>query len=266
MARRLPYWLAPFVITGLLATRLVAADELGVSLWYRGTPPGQPRQEDLATIRALGFASVTWPSRSAAGVGDLRRMAGEVGISVQVRSQAQLLSAASALHPRPVMDLAITEISIEEIPALVWRAVAHGARVICFDPGSSEGTGLQNSSGRTLPWIGAAKSIARQLNFNAKLFNSLRPAPAVKVLGPAAPALDVALLQDDRSWVLFATNATRARVRAVARLPSTVPAAMWVNLLDGSQMSMLSEPIGPRWNLDLEAGAARIYVIDKSPK
>ncbi len=245
---------------------MVAADEPVVSLWYRGTPPGQPRQEDLATIRALGFASVTWPSRSPAGVGDLRRMAGEVGVAVQVRGEAQLLSAASALHPRAVMDLAANEVPTEEIPALVWRAVAHGARVICFDPGSTEGTGIQSANGRALPWISAAKSIARQLNFNAKLFNSLRAAPPAKVLGPAAPALDVLLMQDDRSWVLFATNATRARVRAVARLPATVPAAMWVNLLDGSQMSMLSEPVGPRWNLDLEAGAARIYVIDKTPK
>jgi hypothetical protein len=66
--------------------------------------------------------------------------------------------------------------------------------------------------------------------------------------------------------VLFATNATRGRVKAIARLPSIVPAALWVNLLDGSQMSMLSQPIGPRWDMDLEAGAARVYVISKVDK
>jgi hypothetical protein len=29
---------------------------------------------------------------------------------------------------------------------------------------------------------------------------------------------------------------------------------------------MLSQPIGPRWDLDLEAGGARVYVISKAEK
>jgi hypothetical protein len=34
--------------------------------------------------------------------------------------------------------------------------------------------------------------------------------------------------------VLFATNVTKGHVKAIVRLPAIVPAAMWVNLLDGS--------------------------------
>ncbi len=249
----------------LLATQLVAAEPM-VSVWYRGSPTGQPREDDLAVIHALGFGSVTWPATSSGGVADLRRMAETVGVGIQIRPEPLLLNPASAMHPRPVMDLSAKEVAVEDIPAIVWRAVAHGARVICFDPGPAEGTGLQNAAGRTAPWLQAAKTIARQLSFNAKLFGDIRAAAPVSVLGPAAPALDVVLMQDERSYVLFATNATRSRVKAIAKLPPAVPAAMWVNLLDGSQMSMLSQPNGPRWDLDLEAGSARVYVISKVEK
>lgn len=248
-----------------VSARFVSADPL-VSVWYRGSPPGQPRQDDLAVIKALGFLSVTWPSVSTAGAADLRRMADTVGVGVQVRAEPQPLTPASALRPRATVDVATRDVTAEEIPALVWRAVAHGARVVCFDPGPSDGTGLQNAAGHAVPWLAAAKTIARQLNFNAKLFDDLRSGLAVSALGPAAPALDVVMMQDDRSWVLFATNASKGRVKAIVRLPSIVPAAMWVNLLDGSQLSMLSQPIGPRWDLDLEPGGARIYVVSKVEK
>jgi hypothetical protein len=245
-----------------VSVQLRAAEPI-VSVWYRGSPPGQPRQDDLAVIKALGFLSVTWPSVSTGGAADLRRMADSIGVGVQVRTEPQPLTAASALRPRATVDIATRDLAIEEIPALVWRAIAHGARVVCFDPGPADGTGLQNAAGRAAPWLQAAKTIARQLNFNAKLFTDIRSAPTVSVLGPAAPALDVVLLQDERSWVLFATNATKTPVKAIVRLPAIVPAAMWVNLLDGTQMSMLSQPIGPRWDLELEPGGARIYVISK---
>ncbi len=247
------------------SAHLVATEPV-VSVWYRGSPVGQPRQDDLAVIKAMGFLNVTWPSVSTAGAGDLRRMADTVGVGVQVRPEPDPLTPASALHPHPIVDVETRDVATEEIPALVWRAVAHGARVVCFDPGPGDGTGLQNSAGRAAPWLQTAKTIARQLNFNAKLFSDLRFGAALTVLGPAAPALDVLLMQDDRSWVLFATNATKGRVKAMVRLPAMVPAAMWVNLLDGAQMSMLSQPIGPRWELDLEPGGARIYVINKSEK
>jgi hypothetical protein len=248
-----------------ISVRLLAAEPV-VSVWYRGSPPGQPRQDDLAVIKSMGFLSVTWPSVSTGGAADLRRMADTVGVGVQVRSEPQPLTAALALRPHPTVDVATHDVAAEEIPALVWRAVAHGARVVCFDPGPADGTGLQNAAGRAAPWLQTAKTIARQLSFNAKLFNDLRFGASVSVLGPAAPALDVVLMQDERSWVLFATNATKGHVKAIVRLPSMVPAAMWVNLLDGGQMSMLSQPIGPRWDLDLEPGGARIYVISKAEK
>jgi hypothetical protein len=253
------------IVTLLMATRLLAAEPV-VSVWYRGSPPGQPRQDDLAVIKALGFPSVTWPSVSTGGAADLRRMAEIVGVTVQIRPEPQPLTAASALRPRPIVDVSTKDVAALDMPALVWRAVAHGARVICFDPGPADGTGLQNAAGRQAPWVQTARSIARQLTFNAKLFNDIRSGPAVYVLGPAAPVLDVVLMQDDRSWVLFATNVSRERVKAIARLPAIVPAAMWVNMLDGTQMSMLSQPIGPRWDLDLEPGGARVYVISKAEK
>jgi hypothetical protein len=251
--------------TTMISARLLAAEPV-VSVWYRGTPPGQPRQDDLAIIKALGFQSVTWPSVSSAGAADLRRMADLVGVGVQIRSEPEPLTAAAAMHPRVAVDISTIDASTDEMPALVWRAVAHGARTICFDPGPAEGTGLQNAAGRAAPWLATAKAIARQLTFNAKLFNDLRFGAAVSVLGPAAPTLDVVLMQDERSWVLFATNTSKTHVKAIARLPSVVPAAMWVNLLDGSQMSMLAQPVGPRWDLDIEPGGARIYVISKVEK
>ena len=256
-------WLA-IIATLAVAGRLSAAEPV-VSVWYRGSPPGQPRQDDLAVIKALGFTNITWPSVSTGGVSDLRRMADLVGVTVQIRPEPQPLNAASALRPRPIVDVPTSD-GAQDMPALVWRAVAHGARVICFDPGPADGSGLESATGRQAPWVQTARSIARQLTFNAKLFNDIRSGPAVTVLGPASPVLDVVLMQDERSWVLFATNASRGRVKAIARLPSIVPAAMWVNMLDGSQMSMLSQPVGPRWDLDLEPGGARVYVISKTEK
>ena len=246
-------WLGLCAAT-VVSARLLATEPT-VSVWYRGSPPGQPRQDDLAVIKAMGFLSVTWPSISTGGAADLRRMADTVGVGVQVRSEPQPLTAATALRPRATVDIETRDVVAEEIQALVWRAVAHGARVVSFDPGPADGSGLQNAAGRAAPWLATAKTIARQLNFNAKLFNEIRSAPVVSVLGPAAPALDVVLIQDERSWVLVATNTAKGRVQAVVHLPPVVPAAMWVNLLDGSQMSMLSQPIGPRWNLELEPAA-----------
>lgn len=264
MRRRAGLWVGAIATLGL-AAHVLAAEPV-VSVWYRGTPPGQPRQDDLAIIKALGFQSVTWPSISSAGASDLRRMADLVGVGVQIRPEPEPLTAATAMHPRAAVDISTTDLSTDDMPALVWRAVAHGARIICFDPGPAEGTGLQSAAGKEAPWLGTAKAIARQLTFNAKLFNDIRFGATVSVLGPAAPTLDVVLMQDERSWVLFATNASKIRVKAIARLPSIVPAAMWVNLLDGSQMSMLAQPVGPRWDLDIEPGGARVYVISKVEK
>ena len=74
------------------------------------------------------------------------------------------------------------------------------------------------------------------------------------------------LLEAPKSWVLVATNGSKDRVRPVVHLPSGIPYALWLNLLDASSMAMLEQPRGPQWTTDLELYAVRIYVIDKTLK
>ena len=52
-------------------------------------------------------------------------------------------------------------------------------------------------------------------------------------------------------------------VKAVAELPKSVAPALWTSLLDGSGMSMLSRPTGPRWTFQLAPGEAGIWTIEK---
>jgi len=42
-----------------------------------------------------------------------------------------------------------------------------------------------------------------------------------------------------------------------------VPAAEWLNLFDGSMMSMLYRAAGSRWHVRLGPGEAKVFVIDK---
>jgi hypothetical protein len=63
------------------ATAAGAADPV-VTVWYRGTPAGTPRQEELAVIRALGFGGVTWPASQTQSVEALKKMAADVGLQV----------------------------------------------------------------------------------------------------------------------------------------------------------------------------------------
>jgi hypothetical protein len=42
-----------------------------------------------------------------------------------------------------------------------------------------------------------------------------------------------------------------------------VPYAIWTSLLDGSTMSMLSEPTGPRLTLPLRPGQVGVYFADR---
>ncbi len=53
---------------------------------------------------------------------------------------------------------------------------------------------------------------------------------------------------------------------ATVRLPAGAPYAIWLNLLDATTLAMNGEAAGPRWNLRLEPGAARVYIIDKVMK
>jgi hypothetical protein len=232
-------------------------------VWYRGSPAGTPRQDDLAQIRALGFSGVTWPARQTAGATELYRLAGVVGLLVTLRIEPVPLTPAAALAPGLSVDVPAATLDAGAMPALVWRAIAHGAQVVSFDPGQTAGTGLVDAAGHPRAWVESARGIARQLAVNGHLFGEWRPAGGVTIDAPAPAALDVALLEDARSWILVVTNTSRSRVQAVAHLPPAVPAALWADLLDGSMMSMLSQADGPRWSLTLDGGGARIYVINK---
>jgi hypothetical protein len=157
----------------------------------------------------------------------------------------------------------VVAVTPADLAANAWRAVARGARALSFDAGAATGAGVVDAGGERSAWVAAALAVVRQLSFNERLFTGLRSAPAVTIERPAPASVDVVLKQDDRSWVIFATNTGRDRARAVARFPPGVPSALWSNLLDGAGMSMLAQPDGPRWSLDLEGGAARIYVVNK---
>jgi hypothetical protein len=177
----------------LLIAALVAAQvaesspaEPVVAVWYRGTPAGTPRQDDLAAIRAQGFTGVTWPAGQTSRLDELRRIAGSLGLAVTVQAAPVPLTAASALRPTDRVDVDVTRLAADEIPALVWRAVGHGARTIAFDSGAQAGAPLTDAGGRPLPWVGPASAIARQLTFNARLFLDARAGPRIAIQPPAA--------------------------------------------------------------------------------
>jgi hypothetical protein len=250
--------------SGSLRAGVVPADPL-VSVWYRGTPAGVPRQDDLVAIRALGFSGVTWPHMSTAAALALRQMAEVAGLTVVIRETPVPLTAASALAPPEYVDVDAAGTPAVEIAPVVWRAIAHGAHVISFDAGLPEGDGLRDRRGGTPGWVSPARAIARQVAFNGNLVAAFRRGPAVTTEA-ALPGLDLTVLDAGRPWVLVATNASRDRVRGVATLSPAIPYAPWVNLLDGSTMSMLNQSTGPKWRFDLEPWGVRVYVIDKTLK
>jgi hypothetical protein len=255
--RRFPL-AAAFTLT-LIATPVSAAEPV-VAVWYRGTPTGTPRIDDLAAIKAAGFEAVTWPSGDARSVADVSRLAQRVGLLVVIHPQG----AAASLESRLTID--VTHLGASEIPAVAWRAVADGVRTISFDPGAGEGAGLDRRDGQRHPWVGAAVALARQLSANAELVDGLRRAGAPRFLSLRPTALDVQLLEGVRAWVIIATNAGRTAVGAALELPKGVPYAIWVSLLDASTIAMVDRPEGARWKFELAAGAAAVYVIDKRVK
>ena len=235
-----------------------------VSVWYRGTPAGTPRDQDLADIRARGFECVTWPSRETAGADALYRLAAAHNLRVTLRIAPMALTPASARTPEEAVDIKVASIKPELYSAFVWRAVAHGARVVSFDAGDATGSGFE-SNGNPRPWVAAAANVAGQLAAQARLLEEWRPMDRLATVdGASADDLDLALLNDNRSWTLVVTNTSASRVRAVAHLPAGLPSALWVNLLDGSLLSIINEPAGPRWSLELDGGTARVYVVNKT--
>ena len=244
----------------------VAATDPLVTVWYRGTPAGTPRAEELAGIRALGFGGVMWPAAQTASVDGLRKMAADVGLQVLVAPAPDPATPASLLHAAERVDLVVTPQTLPVLTALAWRAVAHGARVLAFDAGDATGAGLENKDRSLKAWAREAIGVARQFSANRRLIEALKPGPGVIVTPEASPALDVVLLDAARSWVLVATNAAPAPIAAAVLLPTGAPYAIWVNLLDNAPLAMAGEAAGPRWNLKLEPGAARVYIIDKIMK
>jgi hypothetical protein len=255
-------------ITMLLTTMAmpVAVAEPLVTIWYRGTPAGTPRADELASIRALGFAGVTWPASQTAGAAALKKMAADVGLAVAVAPAPRSMSAAALLSSSERVDLVVTPQTRPVLAALAWRAVAHGARVLAFDGGAATGAGLENPDRSLQPWARTALGIARQFSANHRLIQVLKPGPGVIVAPESGPALDVVLLDADRSWALVATNTSIAPISASVRLPTGTPYAIWVNLLDNAPLAMNGEAAGPLWNLHLDPGAARFYIIDKVMK
>ena len=261
----LGYWC---LVAGGLAAQAPPAEPV-VSVWYRGTPAGVPSADDLAAIRAHGFTGITWPASQTERLADLKRLAAEIGLNVAIQRAPVHLTPAAAAKPPDRVDVVVSRLKPAEIPALVWRAVAHGARTIAFDPGVSTGGGVSAGSGLTdtrgtpQPWVAPAAALARNLTFNGRLFASVTPGPPVSIQSPAPPGVDVVLLEAPRVWVLVSTNTSVVPVATAAELPPSVAPALWTSLLDGSNMSMLSRKVGPRWSFELGPGEAAVWTIDK---
>ena len=236
------------------------------SVWYRGTPAGVPRPVDIEAIAATGFSAVTWPMLQVSGASELRRMAESAGLQVVIRTEPVPLTTESALRPDTHVDLLVPQTPVPQYPALIWRAVAHGARVISFDAGAAEGNALLDQSGRPAAWVAPVSAVARDLVRNATMIDLLTAGPAIRI-DPPAPGLDIVLLDARRSWVLIATNASPAGTPPAdtyAYLPRPVPPAEWLNLFDGSTISMLRRATDVRWRVVLGPGDVRVYAIGKT--
>lgn len=242
----------------------LAHAQVQASVWYRGMPTGVPRYVDLEEIKASGFNAITWPLQHVNGAEELQRMAARLALTVVVRSESVPLTFADVGKGESMVDLWVSRTPRSEWTSLVWRAVAYGARVVSFDAGLPSGTGLRDEAGLK-DWVPVAASLGRQLTTNASLVASLRRGPAV-VVDPAEALLDLSLLENARSWVIIATNASSTAGRSIdtyAVFPATVPAAEWLSLFDGNMMSMLYRPAGSRWHVRLGPGEAKVFVIDK---
>jgi hypothetical protein len=220
-----------------------------VALAYPGSPAGVPRADDLSAIRAVGFTGVAWRPSDKAAYAALEQMAGSLQLTVVQRT-------GSIKVARHAPDL----------QALLWRAVAGGSKVITIDPGQAAGTGLTGTTGERLPWTSTVSTFAGQIAASGRLFAIARPGPAIAKPPAPAKGVEVALLDGGRAWLLIATSTASTRASFVVDLPSDVPAALWLSLLDGAMMSMLKQASGPRWSATIDPGAALVFVIDKAPR
>ncbi len=240
------------------------ADVPIVSVWYRGTPAGVPQPDDLALIRALGFAAISWPSAHATRAPAVRQLAKAAGLEVVIEADDPVPANGSEIRTADRVRILAHRLRASDVPAPAWTAIARGLRFISFDGGAVVGHGLAGLDGAERPWVRPAVTFARQVWANAELLGALQPGPAVTFLRPA-PGITVSLMSTPRTWILIAANADRRARDLDVRLPAHVPYALWVSLFDGSTMSMLSEPTGPRWELELAAGQAAVYFTDRAP-
>ena len=235
-----------------------------VAVWYRGNAAGAPNLDELAAIRALGFTGVTWPESHSAGLPDLHRMAKTVDLTVIVRPRSTPIGATTAISPGDQVDIRVGAVGSRTLVALAWRAIARGARVISFDAGQPTGGGVEDMNGVRPNWVRPAVGVVRQVTANPVLLEQARPTRSkLRPVVPLPPGVEVRLLETDRALLIVATNTSTVAGRAVIKMPAGVPAALWVSLTDGDTMSMLTQVGGPQWTVDIEPGAARVYVIDK---
>ena len=235
-----------------------------VSVRYHGNAAGVPILDDLAAIRAVGFEAIAWPATATRHTADLRRLADIVGLAVVLAPAPVHLTPAGARTPGSHVDVQVPGRAARAITPLVWRAIAHGARTVAFDPAIRAGTGLTTPAGEPAEWVRPAVTIARQLSANRTLVSLMKPGPAVTVVTPAPAGLDVRLLDGGRAWIVIATNISPVAVKSTVTFARGVPYGVWASWLDGSGMSMLGLPSGPQWTVTLDAYGTRVYFIDKN--
>jgi hypothetical protein len=231
-----------------------------VSLRYSRGVGSASVLNDLGAIKAVGFDAIGWPENRAAEIADLRRQADVVGLTVVSLPRPVWLTPTRARSPGAHVDVRVGDVDARALTPLVWRAIAHGARTIAFDPGPAT---LAERDGSPAAWVAPAVAIARQLSANRRLVGALQPGPAIQVVVDQDADVDVTLLDGGRAWVLVATSLSSARTAARVTLPKGIPSGLWASWLDDSAMSMLYQATGPVWSPELEAFGARVYFIDK---
>jgi hypothetical protein len=209
----------------------------------------------------LGFSAVTWPaSKPAVSTGVIAERAAAAGLPVILREMAAPLTPRMSREFGAHVDIQPSRVPAVALSALIWRVIAHGARVVSFDPGND--VPLADLERRHPAWLEAVAAVARQLQANGALIGAARAGPPLRV-EPLPLDLDVVLLDVGRTWMVVATSTSPRRLQAVVRFPAEMPYAMWLNLLDGTSLAMLELADGPAWTVDLAPGGVAIYIIDK---
>jgi hypothetical protein len=227
-----------------------------VCVWYRGSPQGAVERDDLVAIRAYGFAAIFWPHRDSEQTARVRRLSEELGLAVVTATDAQA-------RPGTWLNIQTGQLAPGQIPARAWLGIAAGQRIISFEADARTGAGIVDAAGERAPWVAAALAISRQVMTNAALVARMRPAAGVDIQTPSPSSVRLRLLEAPTAWVLVAANPDRSPASIEARFPGTIPFGPWVSLIDGTDMAMVDRPDYHEYRATLEAGDARVYVIDR---